>query len=60
MPFTLHKGETIIEVKIGGSVGLAFFPDHAQERDTLLTAADSAMYRAKRGGKNQCVMAENP
>lgn len=56
-PFQLHRGQTLIEVQIGSSIGLAYFPDHAQECDTLLTAADTAMYQAKRCGKNQCVVA---
>lgn len=39
-------------VKIGASIGLAVSPDHAGETDALLRAADSAMYRAKKEGKN--------
>ncbi|MES2682261.1 MAG: diguanylate cyclase [Pseudomonadota bacterium] len=58
-PFSLTRDGKPVQVRIGGSIGLALFPDHAQERDPLLTAADAAMYRAKRGGKNQCVVAES-
>ncbi len=57
IPFSLDKQGQVVEVRIGGSIGLALFPDHAQEYDTLLTAADTAMYRAKRSGKNQCLVA---
>ncbi|MCX8521523.1 MAG: GGDEF domain-containing protein [Rhodoferax sp.] len=32
------------------SVGIAIFPDDAQDADTLISMADSAMYRAKRRG----------
>ena len=56
--FELSLGGGQIEVRIGASIGLAVFPDHAQEIDSLLRAADGAMYRAKRGGKNQCLVAE--
>jgi len=45
-PFELGAG---LAVNVGASVGLALFPDHAQDRDALMTAADGAMYRAKRG-----------
>jgi len=38
------------------SVGIASYPDHAAEVTELLGKVDSAMYNAKRGGKNQvCV-----
>ena len=34
------------------SIGIALFPEHAGDSDTLLRCADSAMYRAKHQGKN--------
>ncbi len=37
---------------IGGSIGIAFYPDHAEDADTLLRLADEAMYVAKQNGKN--------
>lgn len=37
---------------IGGSLGIAIFPDDANDFDTLLKQADEAMYRAKQRGKN--------
>jgi diguanylate cyclase (GGDEF)-like protein len=39
------------EVRIGGSVGIALFPDDAREFDPLMRAADAAMYEAKRETK---------
>ena len=35
------------------SIGVAVFPDQAGSRDQLFEAADRALYRAKRDGKNQ-------
>jgi diguanylate cyclase (GGDEF)-like protein len=35
-------------VAVGGSIGIASFPEHGTEATTLLKRADEAMYRAKR------------
>jgi diguanylate cyclase (GGDEF)-like protein len=35
------------------SVGCAVYPDNAPDAPSLLRAADTAMYRAKRGGRNR-------
>ena len=35
------------------SIGLAFYPDDATDADTLVQAADIAMYEAKRAGKGR-------
>ncbi len=37
---------------LGASVGVAFYPEHGQDQDTLLARADGAMYEAKRMGGN--------
>ncbi|WP_240125399.1 putative bifunctional diguanylate cyclase/phosphodiesterase [Thermomonas alba] len=39
------------EATISPSIGISLFPDHAQVPTDLLKRADTAMYRAKRGGK---------
>jgi two-component system cell cycle response regulator len=39
-------------VEITASVGISVFPDSAESITDLLKCADSAMYQAKRGGKN--------
>ncbi|MBC7961577.1 MAG: diguanylate cyclase [Steroidobacteraceae bacterium] len=37
---------------IGVSIGVSIFPDHAENAESLLKAADSAMYCAKENGRN--------
>ena len=43
---------------IGASIGIAMIPQHGKALSEVLSAADNAMYEAKRSGKNQCVMAK--
>jgi diguanylate cyclase (GGDEF)-like protein/PAS domain S-box-containing protein len=43
------KGEPC---SIGGSIGIAVFPEHADHHEDLLRKADEAMYTAKKSGKN--------
>lgn len=38
--------------KIGASIGVALFPEHANAVEALVSHADAAMYEAKRAGKN--------
>ncbi len=41
------------DVHLGGSIGIAGYPDHGKDSDTLLKHADFAMYHAKeKGGDN--------
>lgn len=39
------------DVYSGGSLGVAFYPDDAQDSDALLRCADMAMYQAKLAGR---------
>ncbi|HWC88582.1 MAG TPA: response regulator [Pirellulales bacterium] len=41
------------------SVGVASFPGDAEDGAALLARADEAMYRAKRGGRNQVIVYQN-
>ena len=43
---------------IGVSIGAAVYPENALEMDTLLAAADDAMYRSKQGDKNMLTISD--
>jgi diguanylate cyclase (GGDEF)-like protein len=55
-----------LRVSLGGrpleavrcSMGVAAFPEHGEEGDALLRAADAALYRAKGEGRDQVVLAD--
>ena len=47
-PFTLANNEVVVTA----SIGISVFPDDAQDGEILLKNVDSAMYCAKRAGKN--------
>ena len=40
-------------LKITISIGVANFPEHGAEYEAIVTAADSALYKAKRSGRNR-------
>lgn len=48
----LHRPVSVdeLDLDVSASVGIAFFPDHAQDADSLLRHADVAMYAAKERG----------
>jgi len=48
IPFELPLGK----VAVGSSIGIALFPDHAHDDESLLSLADMAMYKVKHQGKN--------
>jgi diguanylate cyclase (GGDEF)-like protein/PAS domain S-box-containing protein len=43
---------------LGASVGLACYPEHGLDQDTLLARADAAMYEVKRAGGNAVRVAQ--
>ncbi|HFS85294.1 MAG TPA: GGDEF domain-containing protein, partial [Epsilonproteobacteria bacterium] len=45
-------------IQMGMSIGAAIYPDDGLTSDQLIKAADTAMYRAKRGGKNRVKYAQ--
>lgn len=48
LPFQLNSKT----IQVTGSVGSALYPAHGRSVEKLLRAADTAMYAAKRGGRN--------
>jgi diguanylate cyclase (GGDEF)-like protein/PAS domain S-box-containing protein len=52
----LHQGQSLGMITV--SVGLSAFPMNGMSSRELLTAADAALYRAKREGRDRVVVAE--
>ena len=51
-PFEVDKHT----IYIGASIGLALFPEHAEDEVQLVALADTAMSRAKETGKARCLV----
>ena len=49
-----YRGQSVEDVTV--SVGVAVFPRHGTRAEALLRAADVALYRAKREGRNRVVL----
>ena len=45
--------------KVSSSFGVATFPNHASSRDTLVVAADRALYSSKNAGRNRVTVSES-
>jgi two-component system cell cycle response regulator len=56
---TLFEGGRGTPIRLTISIGVATYPRHAAERDSLLDTADKAMYRAKSLGRNCCCSASD-
>jgi diguanylate cyclase (GGDEF)-like protein/PAS domain S-box-containing protein len=54
----LHQGQSLGMITV--SVGVAALPQHGTSPKALLEAADAALYRAKREGRDRVVVAERP
>lgn len=48
-PYALSECDALLSV----SIGVSFFPQHGNDGDALLRAADAALYEAKRAGRNR-------
>ncbi len=53
-PFVVDGLKLIVKA----SIGVSLFPEHGDDPETLLKAADKAMYTAKNMGRNQCRLAD--
>ncbi len=53
----LHQGQSLGMITV--SVGVAALPEHGTSPSALLEAADTALYRAKREGRDRVVLAES-
>ena len=47
-----------IDARVSASIGIAAYPESAEEVRSLISCADAAMYRAKALGKNRVVSAD--
>ena len=71
-PVLLQKLEQLLDVfreeytsgavryRFSGSIGVSCYPDHAATFQDLISTADSALYEAKRRGKNQYMVYRPP
>lgn len=51
-----HHGHSVGAITVSG--GVAMFPEHGADRETLLRAADRALYRAKAEGRDRVLVAQ--
>ncbi|MEY4416588.1 MAG: hypothetical protein RIQ53_3881 [Pseudomonadota bacterium] len=54
-PIRLPDGQ---DVRIGASIGVALYPQHASRPSRLMALADAALYRGKAAGRDRCVVHE--
>ncbi len=54
----VRRPQTLLgrEFPVSGSIGITFFPEDGADAETLLANADTAMYRAKEGGRDRYQM----
>lgn len=60
MRHTVYLRDRNFAVSLQASFGIATFPDHAEDLNTLLTRADQALFAVKQHGKNAVSCFEEP
>jgi diguanylate cyclase (GGDEF)-like protein len=50
-----HAGQVLGKITI--SIGISAFPEHGENPGLLLQAADEALYRAKKEGRDRVILA---
>jgi diguanylate cyclase (GGDEF)-like protein len=55
-PYQLEGSHGPFVAQVSASIGLALWQGTQQNDEALIQAADRALYQAKEGGKNRCVM----
>jgi diguanylate cyclase (GGDEF)-like protein/PAS domain S-box-containing protein len=48
------------ELNVSASIGIGIYPADGQDMETLMQAADTAMYQAKKQGRGNCQLASAP
>jgi len=51
------RAESIADVRVSASIGVAEYPAHGDTVDAVIGSADEALYRAKRAGRDRVVSA---
>jgi diguanylate cyclase (GGDEF)-like protein len=51
--YRFNEAEAQAPIYLTVSIGVATFPVHALDRDSMMRAADDALYSAKRAGKDR-------
>ena len=57
-PFSIEGWESIKNIRLGVSIGIALIPRDGRDRTTLLRNADAAMYKAKEKGNTSMFFTE--
>lgn len=47
-------------IQLSASIGVALAPQHGEQTELLIRKADTAMYEAKRAGKNRYIVSDDP
>ncbi len=53
---SIFRFEGDVELSITASIGVAAFPEHGIDKETLIRIADEMMYSSKRSGKNKVTL----